>query len=88
MMPEPITGLRLEENTLRINRMLEHQSLPNLQKALGLEALMQELYKAVSIKVMYVSADISDLLETFVQESSERKDELLRRNLGLNLKSA
>jgi len=57
-MLESITGLRLKEYTLRVNRLLEDKRLSDLQRTLDLEALMQELYKEVSIKVMYVSANI------------------------------
>jgi len=70
---EPITGLQLEEYELHVKRVMEDGNLDDLQKAIALESITQDLYGRVSDKVANVSADTSELLSRLSQESLERK---------------
>ena len=70
---EPITGLKLEERFLLINSVLKDNSLNDLKKALALEEMMQELYITASKRVIYISADMSVLMDGLSEDNSRRK---------------
>jgi len=74
---EPITGVELSKYKFEVKRAIEDENLDDLQKALALEAIIQDLYGKASKKVAYVSADTSELLNRLAQESLERKGTLL-----------
>jgi len=74
---EPITGLQLEKYELKAKHAMEDGNLDDLQKAIALESITQDLCRGVSDKVANVSADTSELLSRFSQESLERKHILL-----------
>jgi len=74
---EHITGLKLEDYALQVDRVIKNERLDAVNKATTLESIMQELYSQASKKTIYASPDASDLLERFSQESSKRKLKLL-----------
>lgn len=74
---EPITGLQLKEYEFHVKRKMEDRKLDDLQKAIALESITQDLYDKVSDKVASMSADTSELLRRLSQESSERKRTLV-----------
>ena len=74
---EHITGLKLEDYALQVDRVIKDERLDAVNKATTLESIMQELYSQASKKTIYASPDASDLLERFSQESSKRKLKLL-----------
>jgi len=78
MMLEPIAGLRLCHIGTEVDCLLEDKVLPDLEKALRLEAAVQNLYRDVAQRIVYVSPDVGDLLEKSVRESSKRIGELNR----------
>jgi len=75
---EPITGLKLCHIGTEVDCLLEDKVLPDLEKALRLEAVMQNLYRDVAQRIMYISPDVGDLLEKSSRESSKRIGELNR----------
>jgi len=75
---EPIIGLKLEEHMLQIERIIDNEKATHLEKAIALERINRELYDEASVKVRYTSADASEVLSRFSQESANRMNTLLK----------
>ena len=75
---EPIVGLKLKEYALQIDRIVKDEKVDYLKRAITLEKIIYELYNKISAKVTYISADVSQILNRFSQESVDRKDALLK----------
>jgi len=75
---EPITGLKLKEYALQIERIIKDEEANYLEKAIKLEGINLELYDKASVRVKYTSADASEVLNRFSQESANRMNALLK----------
>lgn len=75
---EPIVGLRLKEYALQIEGIIKDEKVDYQKRAINLEEIIYKLYNKISEKVMYTSADVSEMLNKFSQESVDRKKALLK----------
>ena len=72
---EPLTGLRLNEKLTQIDNIIKDEQLV-FGKIIELEEILSELYRDVSKKIAYISADVSYLLDNFSREHRKRKRKL------------
>ena len=73
---EPITDLDLQTRSRQIDTVLRDGGMSDLQKAIALESVVQDVYSETSTKVIYTSADASILLDRLSQESLKRRNSL------------
>jgi len=75
---EPIAGLKLAEPLAEINSTISDDRNADMEKLAKLERVVSDIYVRASAKVMTMSAETSQLLETLARQSMERVAELER----------
>ena len=75
---EPIAGLKLAEPLAEINSTISDDRNADMEKLAKLERVVSDIYVRASAKVMTMSAETSQLLETLAHQSMERVGELER----------
>lgn len=73
---EPISGLHVADLFAPVRATIENGKAGSLERLVSAERLVSELYSRASPKVAQISADASDALMSFSQESAERATEL------------
>lgn len=75
---EPIAGLKLAEPLAEINSTIRDERIADMEKLSNLERIVSDIYVRASAKIMTMSAETSQLLETLARQSMERVAELRR----------
>lgn len=73
---EPISGLNLSSYIAKINSIINSGEIGNLDKAIQLNKILEELYVKASFKIASISPDTSELLSRLSRRKSDERRKL------------